>query len=116
VLPLQHRLKHTSDVALVRKQGQSWRHPLLILLVRANGQEISRFAFVASRFVGKAVVRNRAKRLLREVVRHYLPYMATGWDCLLIARVGLSQASLEEVNAAVVQLLTRAHLLQENSD
>ena len=116
MLPLQHRLKHTSDVALVRKRGQSWRHPLLILLVRANGQESSRFAFVASRFVGKAVVRNRVKRLLREVVRHHLPHIGTGWDCLLIARAGLSQASLEEVNAAVVHLLARARLLQENSD
>lgn len=116
MLPPQHRLKRTSEVALVRQQGRSWRHPLLILLVRANGQEISRFAFVASRFVGKAVVRNRVKRLLREVVRHHLPHIGTGWDCLLIARAGLSQASLEEVNAAVVQLLTRAHLLQENSD
>ena len=116
MLPPQYRLKRTSDVALVRQQGQSWRHPLLILLIRANGQEISRFAFVASRFVGKAVVRNRVKRLLREAVRHHLPHIATGWDCLLIARVGLSQASLAEVNSAVVQLLTRAHLLQENSD
>jgi ribonuclease P protein component len=116
VLPPQHRLRHTSDVALVRKQGQSWRHPLLILLTRANEQEVSRFAFVASRFVGKAVVRNRVKRRLREAIRHHLPHIATGWDCVLIARTGLPQASFTEVNAAVAQLLVRANLLRESSD
>ena len=116
MLSPQHRLKHTSDVALVRRQGRSWRHPLLVLLVRANGQEVSRFAFVASRYVGKAVVRNRVKRLLREVIRRHLPYIAKGWDCLLIARNGLPQASFVEVNLAVAQLLSRANLLQESSD
>lgn len=114
MLPPRHRLKRSSDVVLVRQQGQSWRHPLLILLIRANEQEVSRFAFVASRFVGKAVVRNRVKRLLREAVRHLLPHMAGGWDCLLIARTGLSQASYVEVNTAVAQLLSRANLLREN--
>ena len=116
MLPPQHRLKRKSDVALVRQQGQSWRHPLLVLLLRTNEQEISRFAFVASRYVGKAVVRNRVKRLLREVVRHHLPHIAGGWDCLLIARAGLAQASYAEVNAAVAQLLTCADLLPEKNN
>ncbi|MCB8943464.1 MAG: ribonuclease P protein component [Ardenticatenaceae bacterium] len=115
MLPPPHRLKQASDVILVRRQGRSWRHPLVILLIRRNEQETSRFAFVASRAVGKAVARNRAKRLLREAVRSHLPQIATGWDCLLIARSGLPQASLAEAKSAVSQLLTRAHLLSQSS-
>ena len=98
---------------LVRREGRSWRHPLAILLIRANEQEVSRFAFVASRAVGKAVTRNRAKRLLRASMYGHLPSIAGGWDCLLIARTGLIQASFEEVDTAVSQLLTRANLLQQ---
>jgi ribonuclease P protein component len=112
VLPIQHRLKRASDVTLVKQQGQSWRHPLVVLLIRVNEQEISRFGFVASRAVGNAVARNRAKRLLREAVRFHLPQVAAGWDCLFIARNRLPQASLIEVNTAVSQLLTRTNLLQ----
>lgn len=113
MLPQQHRLKRASDVTLVRRQGRSWRHPLVILLIHGHEQEISRFGFVASRAVGKAVARNRAKRLLREVVRAYLPQLKTGWDCLFIARAGLPQASFEEVHTAVSQLLTRANLIEQ---
>ena len=97
----------------VRRQGQSWRHPLFVLLIRANEQEISRFAFIASRAVGNAVVRNRAKRLLREVVRTHLPQIAVGWDCLLIAGKRLPQASFTEVDTAVIQLLIRANLWRQ---
>jgi ribonuclease P protein component len=103
-------------VALVKRQGQSCHHPLVVLLFQANEQEVSRFAFVASRYVGKAVERNRAKRLLREVVRQYLPQITLGWDCLLIARKGLPQASFIEVESAVSQLLTRATLLKGSGD
>ena len=113
MLPQQHRLKRASDVFLVRRQGRSWRHPLAVLLVRANEQEVSRFGFVASRAVGKAVERNRAKRLLREVVHSHLPQIAVGWDCLLIARNQLPEASFMEVDTAVSQLLARANLLQQ---
>ena len=109
--PRNIALKRSSDVTLVRRQGQSRRHPLVVLVVRPNERELSRFAFVASRAVGNAVVRNRAKRLLREVIRSHLPQIAVGWDCLLIARTKLPRASLAEVDTAVSQLLTRANLL-----
>ncbi|NJN55041.1 MAG: ribonuclease P protein component [Anaerolineae bacterium] len=114
MLQSANRLRHPAEVKRVRQEGQSWRHPLLILLVQPNSLSTSRFTFVASRFVGKAVRRNRAKRLLREVVRDHLPDIQPGWDCVMIARSGLSEASYSEVDTAVYQLLHRAKLLQKH--
>lgn len=111
MLRKQNRLRRAEDVKRVRQQGQGWRHPLVILLVMQNDLEVSRFAFSASRAVGKAVVRNRAKRRLREIVRLQLAQIPSGWDCLLIARAQTAQVSHAELHAAVTDLLRRAHLL-----
>ena len=73
----------------------------------------TRFAFTASRRVGKAVARNRGKRLLREAVRKQLGRIEPGWDCLFIAREATPTADFSAVEAAVSQLLVRASLLRE---
>jgi ribonuclease P protein component len=78
-----------------------------------NGRPLSRFAFSASRQVGHAVLRNRAKRLLRASVYSKLAEVEPGWDCLLIARERTPHASYAEVEAAVAQLLSRAGLLAD---
>ena len=76
-----------------------------------NGRPPSRFAVAAGRRVGPAVARNRAKRLLREAVRSHLDEIEPGWDCLLIARHGAADATFLDVQTAVGQLLSRAHLV-----
>lgn len=106
-----YRLRHPADFERLRNEGRRWHHPLAVLVIGANNQSISRFAFLASKRVGKAVARNRARRLLREAVRLKLDEIEKGWDCLFIARQATSEASFQEVDAAVGQLLGRAGLL-----
>jgi len=106
-------LRHQRDIVRVRQQGQAKRHPLAVLLVSPNGIVESRFGFSASRHIGNAVARNRARRLLREVVRQQLPTIQPGWDCLLIARQQTPTASYQEVEAALLELFSRARLLSK---
>ncbi|WP_420632295.1 ribonuclease P protein component [Candidatus Leptofilum sp.] len=113
MLPQPHRLSRSADVARVRQQGRTFRHPLCILLVKSAETGVSRFAFIASKRVGKAVVRNRARRLLREAVRLHLGSIQPGWDCVWIARPHLPSASFAEVETAVLQLLTQAKLITD---
>jgi ribonuclease P protein component len=65
----------------------------------------------AGRTVGTAVYRNRAKRLLREVMRTLIPNIAPGFDLILIARPRLPSATLEETRQALLVLLQRAQIL-----
>ena len=116
MLPQKHRLRHASDFKQIRQLGEGKRHPLIILLFKASTQPDSRFAFVASKRVGNAVVRNRAKRLIRESVHTLLEQIQPGWDCVFIARARINNSKFSEVETAVNQLLMRAELLTQGGD
>ena len=81
---------------------------LLVMRVLPNGLDRSRFCFVTGKRVGNAVVRNRVKRRLREIVRNSAS--APGWDTVLIARKGAGDADFSELERAVHNLIRRTRL------
>jgi ribonuclease P protein component len=96
----------------VRREGKSYAHPLTVLVVCPQPEPAApRIGVVAGRSVGGAVERNRAKRLLREAIRAHAQRLAPGWDLILIARAPLAAVKLAQAQAAVQQLLHRAHVL-----
>ncbi len=78
-----------------------------------NEQGKPRLAVSAGRSLGRAVERNRAKRLLREAIRPNLPMILPGWDCLFLARRPVLTAPFSDTRSAVTTLLHRAHLWKE---
>jgi ribonuclease P protein component len=75
----------------------------------------SRSGFVVGRRIGNAVVRNRVKRRLREMVRARYPALAPGVDLVWIARPPIAAADFAAIGAGVDELLRRARLLREVS-
>jgi ribonuclease P protein component len=82
-----------------------------VLIVQNNDQPRVRVGVAAGQTVGTAVYRNRAKRLLREVMRSLIPNIASGSDLILIARPALVSATLEDTQRALLNLLQRAKVL-----
>lgn len=116
MLPQRHRLRRSADVQRVRKAGRRWQHPFIILLVIGQSQDslsTSRFAISAGRRVGNAVVRNRVKRRLREIIRQQLNHIRPGFDLLLIAKTAAVTASYNDLERAINQLLMRAGVWTE---
>lgn len=108
----RYRLRQRADFQRVRREGRSWAHPLAILWACRNDLDHSRFGFSVGRAVGGAVVRNRAKRRLREAVRRDLEHIAPGWDIVLVARAPIAQADFQAIVLAVRELLGRAGLMR----
>jgi ribonuclease P protein component len=106
------RLTRPEDFQRVRQSGKSYAHPLMVLVAQAAETETLRVGVAASRSVGIAVKRNRAKRLMREAVRTLIPSLEPGWDLLLIARPAMAASDLFQVRAALLGLLRRAGLIR----
>ncbi len=106
------RIEHLTrpeQYTLVYSKGRTWSSDLVVLRVMPNGLPISRSGLSVSKKVGKAVVRNKIKRRLREIVR--LNAIKPGWDVVLIARSKSSIASYTEMQKAVLTLFNRARIL-----
>lgn len=103
------RLTRGQDFRDIYDTGKSWANRLLVLRARPNNAEHNRYGVVASKRVGKAVKRNRIRRLVREGVRHLR--IQNGWDMVFIARAAAAEAEYSQVRQAVVDLLQRARLL-----
>jgi ribonuclease P protein component len=104
------RLRGRDCFDQVRRHGKCWTHRLVVLCVLPNDLRRTRFGFSVSKRVGGAVVRNRARRRLREIVRLRLPALASGWDVVLIARPPIAQAEFRQIETAVERLLQQAGL------
>jgi len=106
------RLKKSSDFRVVLQKGRFWADDLMGIRARPNAQGITRIGLITSKKIGKAVVRNRVKRLLREASKP-LP-IAPGWDIVIIARQAAAEAPYREIEACLRKLLKRANLLGED--
>ena len=103
------RLRKTGEFVAVRREGRSWIDKFLIVATRRNELEASRFGFSVGKRVGKAVVRNRVKRRLKEAV--LLAHVQRGWDIVLIARRDSALADFQTLRLSVINLLTRAGII-----
>ena len=88
----------------------------MVLTTLPNGLDHCRFGFAASKALGGAVKRNRAKRLMREAVRAQMLQIAAGWDMVWIARAPLSGAGFDRVQTDAAAQLRRAGLLRDEAD
>lgn len=108
----EEHLTKPEQYALVHRRGRPWAGNLVMMKLLPNGLSLSRYGFVVSKRVGKAVVRNRVKRLLREILRQTL--LKPGWDIVFIARPRAATANFADLRSLVLSLLARAQLLMEN--
>jgi len=111
MLPLNNRLKKTTDIRNVFKQGRLFKEGFLIFKTVKSDLNKSRFGFIVSQKVSKqAVVRNRIKRRMRGAVIKRLKEIKSGTDNVFIALPGLAKNDYPSTEQAVNSLLKKANM------
>jgi len=80
-------------------------HPLLIGRFARTGLDQTRFGLATGKRLGGAVIRNRARRRIREVLRAMAPSFQPGWDVLIIARPAIVEADHDALVGALRRVL-----------
>jgi ribonuclease P protein component len=107
-------LKKRAQFAAVYRSGRGWGNRFVSVKALPNGLNISRYGFSVSKSLGKAVARNRVRRLLREVVRQ--KPLRDGWDLVFTPRPSAAAANYQQIDESINQLLTQACLLRDKSE
>jgi ribonuclease P protein component len=103
-------LTKPGQYALVYSKGKSWTNGFFVMKVMPNGLTLSRYGFSVSKRIGKAVARNRVKRVLREILR--AKSLEPGWDIIIIVRPLAANANYAGLGKSIDDLLSRAQLLR----
>lgn len=96
-------LKKNSDFRRLYAKGKSAVTPYLVLYARPNRLGENRLGYTVSAKLGHAVVRNRVRRRLREIVRLNSPAVRQGYDMVLVARQRAVGAPYRKLDAAYLR-------------
>ena len=108
-------LKQNYEFRRVYNKGKSGVSPLLVVYARPNRGGRSRLGVTVSTKLGKAVVRNRVRRRLREIYRLSQPELKQGYDIVLVARARAVTATYGELTRAYRAGCEKLGLLEEKT-
>ena len=83
----------------------------MVLYARRNRTDTNRVGITVGKKLGKAHIRNRARRRLREVYRLNEALLTPGWDIVIVARSKSVEAEFAKLTKSFLTLARKAGLL-----
>jgi len=115
MLKQAQRIRLESDYKSILRKGRRFYSSYFTMFVKTQndlGFSTSRFGFIASKKVGKAVVRNRAKRQIREIIRLNMDKIKAGYDIVIIISPKAAGESYLTLETAVITQLKYGKLFK----
>ncbi|MDE5616380.1 MAG: ribonuclease P protein component [Clostridia bacterium] len=111
----KYRLKSGRVFDYLHRKGVSSANKRLVL-VHAPSKYPLKVGFIVSKKVGKAVVRNKVRRRLREIFRALIPFLDENRNYIIIARAESANSTFAQLANSLAALLQKAGLIVKPLD
>ncbi|HXT86309.1 MAG TPA: ribonuclease P protein component [Verrucomicrobiae bacterium] len=105
--PREARLVRRAEFDAVYREGRRRSGGNFVIFARKNGLECGRFGMSIKKALGTAVVRNRIRRRVREILRLHRGEIAPGWDIVIHPARATATMRFAQVEAELLGLLPR---------
>lgn len=110
----EHIVKKNLDFQRIIKNNKPYKYKDFVLYIEKNNDHNYRFGFSVGKKIGKAVVRNKIKRQLKNIVskKHY----QNGFNCIIIVGSNILNKTYSEMENNLLEVLTKLNLIKEKRD
>ncbi|MHB8484731.1 MAG: ribonuclease P protein component [Candidatus Acidiferrales bacterium] len=106
-LPREWRLVRRSEFEAVYREGRRRSSATFLIFLRANGLQRDRFGMSVKKALGNAVMRNRIRRRVREILRLHRKEILPGWDVVIHPSRSVATLEFTKLEAELLALLPR---------
>ncbi len=110
MLKKEYRINKKKEYNNIYKKGKKIPGKHMVVFVSIGEKEYSRYGIVASKKVGQAVERNRAKRRLRTVIYRSMSNIKDSVDVVIVLRAAAKEASWNDLNNEYIRIMRKAGL------
>jgi ribonuclease P protein component len=114
IVEKKYRLAKKEDFNKVYRYGKSIaNHQFVLYYLPLHVNDDFRLGVSVSKKVGNAVVRNRLRRMMKEIVRLNKESMAPHYDYIIIARKSAAEMNYQEMEKSIFHVIRKAGLLKK---
>lgn len=110
-----NRLRKRYQFNYVYKSGEHYSSEHIVLYVTSSKTNNIKVGLAVTKKVGHAVVRNKVRRRLREIIKKQVPNLKQNNNIIVVAKDNINEASFEKLSNEFLKLIKKANLINEES-